>query len=121
MILEEMDLTEAQKSSFWPVYESYSNAVQYLDMEYIQLLRLAGDERRSEKKVEFLTESLLLNELQLAKTRKYYYRRFKKALNPTLAGKFMRIDNDFRTMIRLQMQRPVPGMITSLGRSPVSN
>ncbi|MEX2235609.1 MAG: Spy/CpxP family protein refolding chaperone [Cyclobacteriaceae bacterium] len=116
MILEQMSLTEAQKSAFWPVYESYSNAVQYLDMEYIRLINFSVDGKLSEKKSESLAENLLANELLLAKTRKQYFNKFKKALSPAQAGKFMQLDNNFRTMIRLQMQKNSPALTSSVNR-----
>ena len=116
MILEQMDLTEAEKSAFWPVYESYSNAIQYLDMEYIRLLNLTEGEKRSEKTSASLTESMLMNELLLAKTRKYYFKKFKKALSPRQASKFMLLDNSFRTMIRIQMQKDSPALVSSINR-----
>lgn len=116
MILEEMDLTEAEKAAFWPVYESYSNAVQYLDMECIRLLTYSDEEELSDKKSAELTEHLLMNELLLAKTRKQYFRKFKKALTAAQASRFMQLDNDFRTMIRLQMQKESPALVSSLDR-----
>src|SRR5688572_22713852 len=121
MILEEMHLTEAEKSSFWPVYESYSNAIQYLDMEYIRLLNLTEEEQMSDKKSASLTEHMLMNELLLAKTRKHYFRKFKKALSPTLASRFMQLDNNFRTMLRIQMQKESPALLTSINRLQQSN
>lgn len=120
MILNEMDLTEAEKASFWPVYESYSNAIQYLEMEYIRLMNLTDEERGSERKAALFTENMLLNELLLAKARKYYFKKFRKALGPALASRFMQLDSDFRTMIRLQMQKN-PTMITSLDRVFLKN
>lgn len=120
MILEEMDLTEAEKSSFWPVYESYSSAIQYLDLEYIRLANLA-EQHQSEKKSAALTENMLINELMLAKARKYYFRKFRKALSASQASRFMQIDSDFRTMIRLQMQKNPPPIVTSLNRIYLPN
>ena len=121
MILEEMDLTEAEKAAFWPVYQSYANAIQYLDMEYIRLLTYAEEETLTEKKSAALTESLLMNELLLAKTRKQYFRKFRKALTAAQAGRFMQLDNDFRTMIRLQMQKESPALVSSINRIQLRN
>lgn len=115
MILQQMDLTEAEKSAFWPVYESYANAIQYLDMEYIRLLNYTAEDL-TEKKAASLTENMLMNELLLAKTRKQYYRKFSKALTPAQAGKFMQIDHNFRTMLRIQMQKESPTLLSSLNR-----
>lgn len=115
VILEQMNLTEAEKSSFWPVYESYANAIQYLDMEYIRLQNLPQQDL-SEKKSASVTEHILMNELLLAKTRKQYYKKFRKALTPAQAAKFMQVDNNFRTMLRLQMQKESPSLVSSLSR-----
>lgn len=116
MILEKMDLTEAEKSAFWPVYESYSNAIQYLDMEYIRLLTFTPSGELTDKKSSSLTEHILLNELLLAKTRKQYFKKFKKALSPAQAGKFMQLDNNFRIMIRLQAQKDAPTLVSTTDR-----
>jgi hypothetical protein len=116
LILEQMNLTEAEKSAFWPVYENYANAIQYLDMEYIRLLNYTLAGGLSEKKSASLCEHLLTNDLLLAKTRKQYFKKFKKALTPAQAGRFMQLDNNFRTMIRLQMQKDSPALASSLNR-----
>lgn len=116
LVLEQLNLTEAEKASFWPVYESYANAIQYLDMEYIRLLTITDEKSLSEEKSASLTEHMLMNELLLAKTRKQYYKKFKKALSAAQAARFMQIDNNFRTMIRIQMQKESPALVTSINR-----
>jgi len=121
IILEQMNLTEAEKAAFWPVYESYSNAIQYLDMEYIRLLNYHEDQGLSEKKSAALTENMLMNELLLAKTRKQYFRKFKKALSATQASRFMQLDGEFRTMIRIQMQKDGPALVSSPNRIYLRN
>ena len=120
MMVKQMDLTEAEKSAFWPIYESYSNAIQYIDMEYIRLLTMR-DEDLSDKQATSLTEHMLMNELLLAKARKQYFRKFRKALTPALASRFMQLDNDFRTMLRIQMQKESPAVVTSLNRLYLRN
>lgn len=115
MVLQQMQLTEAEKSAFWPVYESYSNAIGYLEMEYIRLLNYSlKQEHLSDKKAAAICDNLLLNDLLLAKTRRQYFRKFKKALSPAQAGQFMQLDNDFRTMLRLQVQQESPAFVSSL-------
>lgn len=122
IILEQMNLSEAEKAAFWPVYESYANAIQYLDMEYIRLVSFANEEKDlTEKKSAALTENLLMNELLLAKTRKQYFRKFRKALSAAQAGRFMQLDNDFRSMIRLQVQKESPALVSSLNRIYLRN
>ena len=117
LILDQMNLTEAEKSSFWPVYESYSNAIQYLEMESLRLLSYAArDKGLSDKKAASLCEDLQLNDVLLARARRQYFRKFKKALSPAQAGRFMQLDNDFRTMLRLKIQQDSPAFVSSLNR-----
>lgn len=116
IILEQLDLTEAEKSAFWPVYESYSNAIQFLDMEYIRLMNYTSENGLKEKKLASLCEHMLESDLLLAKTRKQYYQKFKKALSPAQAGKFMQLDNDFRTLLRIEMQKETPAFVRSQER-----
>jgi hypothetical protein len=92
MVLSRMNFTEAEKSSFWPVYESYTNATQYLDMEYIRLLRLESDQTLSSREAASIADRLLLNDLLLAKT-----------------------------MLRVQMRSDSPGLLSSLDRVYFSN
>jgi hypothetical protein len=121
MVLSRMNFTEAEKSSFWPVYESYTNATQYLDMEYIRLLRLESDQTLSSREAASIADRLLLNDLLLAKTRRQYFRRFRKAIAPDRAAEFMKVDQDFRTMLRVQMRSDSPGLLSSLDRVYFSN
>lgn len=113
LILEEMNLTEAEKSAFWPVYESYASAIQFLDMDYLRLMSYTSEPGLKEKKLESLCEHLLENDLLLAKTRKQYYPKFKKALSAAQAGRFMQLDDDFRTLLRIEMQRQIPAYVSS--------
>jgi hypothetical protein len=117
MILEQMHLTEAEKSAFWPVYESYSNAIQYLEMESLRLLSYTvKDKSLTDKKAVSLCEDLLVNDVLLARARRQYFRKFKKALSPAQAGRFMQLDSNFRTMLRLQIQQESPAFVSSLNR-----
>jgi hypothetical protein len=117
MILDQMELTEAEKSAFWPIYESYSNAIQYLEIESLRLLGYTTKKSDvSDKKAAVACEDLLANDVLLAKVRRQYFKKFKKALSPAQAGRFMQLDNNFRTMLRLQIQRESPAFVSSLNR-----
>jgi hypothetical protein len=110
VVLNHMQLTEAQKAAFWPVYDRYSEAIRYLEMEYIQILRDYPKDFNDREKVAKLSGRLLQNDLMLAKVRKQYYRKFKKAISPFLASEFMQLDNSLRTMVRFELQRSIPSV-----------
>jgi hypothetical protein len=112
VILEYMDMTEAEKAAFWPVYESYYNAMQYTEMESIYLLSLyaKGLHTLSGQELDNLSTRILQDDLILAKTRKQYFKKFKKALSVRQATAFMQLDNEFRTMRRINIQKDSPTM-----------
>lgn len=115
LVLKFMSLTEAEKSAFWPIYDSYSNAIQYLEMEYIQILSdYAKDFKGLEAHdIERQSATLLKNEFEMARVRKQYYRKFSRALSPLKATEFMQLDNTLRTMLRLEVQKNPDPVIAS--------
>lgn len=110
MILTHMNLTNAEKSSFWPLYESYHSATQYLEIEYIYLFSNYVKKYHSLSPGEFdnLLTQILKNDFYMARIRRQYFKKFKKALSPEIASNFMHLDDTFRTMIRLDLQKSLP-------------
>ena len=102
-----MNFTEADKSSFWPVFESYNNATRYIELESIMLLKKYSDSDRkfSDAELEDMSQRILNNDLQLAKLRKQFYKRFREAVSLEQATAFFQIDTMFRSMMRLEAQR----------------
>lgn len=102
LVVEYFQLTEAEKAAFWPIYDSYTSATQYLEVEYIHLLSsyLKNNNSMSGEKLEDLSAQMLRNDVQMARVRRMYFRKFKRALSPMQASTFMQLDNTFRTMMR---------------------
>ena len=112
VVLEYMQLTEAEKSAFWPVYDSYNNATQYLELETIYLFASYSKNlgNYSGDKLADLSTRILRNDVTLARIRKQYFKKFKNALSAKQASAFMQLDNEFRTMIRIDTQKNSPSM-----------
>lgn len=107
VVLNYMQFTEAEKSSFWPVFDSYNNATRYFELESLMLLKKYADAstKISDRELEELSKRILQNDLQVAKIRKAFYKRFKEAVTPQQATAFFQIDTMFRSMMRLEAQR----------------
>jgi hypothetical protein len=105
VVLEYLQMTEAEKASFWPVYEGYHTAIRYLEMEYIYLnaTYINGFKNLSGNKLEELSSQILKNDFQLAKLRKIYFKKFKKAISPELASSFMQLDQTWRIRMREEL------------------
>jgi hypothetical protein len=107
VVLHHMNLSEAEKSSFWPVYESYSNATRYVELESVMILKKYSDGsgKFAAPELEDMSQRILKNDLLLAKVRKQFYKKFKQAVTAEKATAFFQIDTMFRSMMRLEAQR----------------
>lgn len=107
VVVNYMHFTEAEKSSFWPVFDSYNNATRYFELESLMLLKKYSDAsgQFSTRELEEMSQRILRNDLQLAKLRKSFYKKFKEAVTAEQATAFFQIDTMFRSMMRLEAQR----------------
>ncbi len=125
LVLEYMDLTEAEKASFWPVYDHYSLATKHLELECVYLMSsyARNFDELSPRELDDLLKRILRNDITLAKLRRVYFRKFKKALSAEQAVTFMQLDHTFRTMIRMNVKRGWPPMElvrgSLVGRNPI--
>lgn len=106
ILLDYLNLTEAEKAAFWPLYDDYYKQIRALEEESIKLLMLCSRSAISEKDLDHYSKRLLLNDLLLAKVRKQYYQKFKNAVSPARAAQFMQFDDSFRMMQRYEAQQP---------------
>jgi hypothetical protein len=102
LVLESLQMTEADKASFWPIYEHYHNAIRTVELEYIYTHQVYEREQHqaSGARLEELSGQILKNDLQLARLRKMYFKKFKKALSPQQASSFMLLDHNWRVVMR---------------------
>jgi len=105
-----MDLHEYEKAGFWEVYDSYSRAIEYLEIDYLRIITLYRQHSAdlSGQKEMALASYHLKNELMLAHVRKQYFKRFQRALSSTKAGEFMQLEHSMRTVFRLNVQTSYP-------------
>jgi hypothetical protein len=106
MVLDYMDLTEAEKASFWPLYESFSSAIRFMETETLQIISACNDTAYPLEKgdLERYSKKMLQNDLLLDRVRIQYYKKFSKALSPERATRFMQLDDNLRMMLRMDVQ-----------------
>ena len=110
-VLTAIGLTEFEKASFWPVYESYCKAKEYLELEYLNIMLLYSDYLNTSNGsyAQRLYRLLLNNDCELARIRSKYYKRICRALPTLKANAFMQMDNSFRAFIRDKVRgKPSP-------------
>ena len=106
-IQKDLHLEEYQKAPFWTVYESYSRAIEYLELEYFQVMALyehhSGD--LNDKQKQMLSRLLLKDDCYLAQVRRQYFKKFERVLSVSKASEFMQLDYSLRAACRLSLQK----------------
>jgi len=105
-----MQLSPEQASAFWPIYREYAKELSVLGDE-----RLAGVREYAEnfstmtdEEADRLARLRLDHEAKLTALKKKYYERFKKALSPVLAARFLQIENQLLAILDLQIASSLP-------------
>jgi hypothetical protein len=106
LVMEYLELSEAQKASFWPIYESFNQTIRYIEMETLEILESyhRTGKTMDSAELERLSKRVMLNDYLVAKVRKQYYRKFSKALNPDIATQFMQFDDTMRMVLRFDVK-----------------
>lgn len=105
LVLDNMELSEAEKACFWPMYESYTNSIEFVEGQSLVILaEYESDPVMNHRELEKLTRQLMDNDLYLAKHRKQFYRKLSKALSPEHATRFLALDDTLRQMLRLKIK-----------------
>lgn len=109
VVLDQMDLSEAEKASFWPIYESYTQAISAIETENLQIIVACNDKSAglSQSDIERYSRKQLQNDLLLDRVRLQYYKRLSKALSPEKASQFMQLDENLRMELRFDIQNRV--------------
>ena len=105
-----MQLSEADATIFWPIYEQYQMESSKIGNETAALIKeyVEGFETMTDSRAESLmTRTFDLRKRGLA-LRFNYYETVSKALSPIKAAKFMQIDNQLVTMLELQLTSNLP-------------
>lgn len=110
LMIDYMEIPQAQAAGFWNVYEDYEAARRQLAKDRILVLDdyVNNFATLSEEKADDLATKMLANTLSEAKLRKQYYTKFKKASTSIDAAKFLQLDAYIQNTIRLALQDELP-------------
>lgn len=112
IIKTNMSLTEQESARFWPVYREYrgeaqeiSDKIKDLVVRYAeQYQNLSGDAAYS-----LVAESFPL-QVELAKLKHKYLKRFAKVLPPMEAARAMQIENKIDALLMVELAADVPAV-----------
>ena len=110
IITETMEFTDTQAAIFWPIYGEFEKELEELNNNRIENIKdfaanydNMNDEKANElikKSFDFQSDRLTLNE--------EYYDKFAEALSPTVAAKFMQLQNQIQLVVDLSIAANLP-------------
>lgn len=102
-----LQLTDAEKPGFGPVYYAYCNAIEYLEVEYAQIVLLLENYRldHDNLKAQVFYKRMLRNDYLLARVRKQFFKKFCTVIPSAQASEFMRLDHSLRSAFRNSIQK----------------
>lgn len=110
LVAENMQLTEAEAKSFWPVYEDYQNELFLLQSRSIRLIKdFAGayKEMTDKDAKKLLDEYLTIEGLRL-KVRQAYLPKFRKVLPEKKVARYYQIENKIHAVVNYELAKEIP-------------
>ena len=110
ILTEVMGFTEAEDKVFWPIYRDYDAEMAKLGDERVALI--AEYAANYEKLTDQVADSLASKALNLERDRQAvkakYYERFKTALSPRTALRYLQVEHQLLLLIDLQISASLP-------------
>ena len=110
IITDAMEFTDKESEAFWPIYNEFEYELEKLANKRLENIKdfAANIENLDDKKADelinnsfkFLDERLSLN--------KKYYKKFAKALTPTVAAKYMQVEYDIQLILDIVISANLP-------------
>src|SRR5690242_8200880 len=110
-----MQLDSDQATKFWPIYKEFESDFAKIGDRSVTLVRTYGDnyDRMTNEMADRLATELLTIEQDRTDLKRQYYQKFKKALDPTIAARFLQVENLLENLVNLQVASQLPIMPSS--------
>ena len=109
-IAEVMQLTEAENTPFWTLYNEYQGKLYLVANKRIAIIKDYAEhfETLTDEKADELWLSSLSYVQEELKLSKQYYKKFKKIIPAGKAARFFQAENKIETMIDAQLALEIP-------------
>ena len=109
-IAEVMQLTEAESTPFWELYNEYQGKLYLVQNKRIAIIKDYAEhyETLSDEKADELWLSAMSHAQEVLKLEKQYYKKFKKILPAGKAARLFQAENKIETMIDAQLALEIP-------------
>lgn len=109
-IAEVMQLTDAESTTFWELYNEYQGKLYIVQNKRIAIINdfAKNYENLTNEKADELWVNTMKYKQEVLKLKKTYYAKFKKILPAGKAARFMHAENKIETMINAQLALEIP-------------
>ena len=114
-----MQLDAAQSAVFWPIYKQFEADLTKIGDRIASLVSDYADhyDEMTNEVADKLANELLSIEQQRNTLKREYYQKFKKALDPITAARFLQVENQLEKLVDLQIASQLPVVQSSRGEA----
>ncbi len=112
VVAEDLKLTDAEGTAFWPVYDVYQKELQAINQRLTATIRVYADAYNkgpvpNETAKKLLDESLAIDEAE-ARLKSTSAPKILAALPATKAARYIQIENKIRAVVRYELAAGIP-------------
>jgi hypothetical protein len=109
-VAEAMQLTEAESTVFWPLYNEYNAKVNVVQDKRVAIIKeyAKNFDNLTDLKADDLWTRAMQVKQELLKLQKSYYKKFKKILPAGKAARYFQTENKIETLIDAQLALEIP-------------
>ena len=112
LVASNMDLTDAEGKSFWPLYEAYQKELGQVNQRLAKAIKDYADAYKkgpipNDTAKNLLNEALAVEEAEL-KLKRSYAEKIGKVLPATKVARYIQIENKIRAVVRAELAQQIP-------------
>jgi hypothetical protein len=112
VVAANMELTESEAKTFWPIYEQYQKDLQKINQRIVALLESYADDFRGksltdDKAKKLIDEAVAIEQAESA-LKSAYAPKLSKALPVTKVVRYLQVENKIRAVVKYDLASGVP-------------
>ena len=112
LIAENLGLTDAESTTFWPVYEEYQKELEGINKRLVGAIQSYANEYNAKtltdaKAQELMNEALSIEEAEVA-LKKKYLQRLNGVIPAMKAVRYLQMENKIRALARYDLSTQIP-------------
>ena len=112
LVATNMELTEAEAKSFWPIYDAYQKDLQKINRRIAAVLDsytadMSGKTFTDDKAKKLIDEALAIEQAE-ADLKSNYAPKLSKTLPPVKVARYLQIENKIRAVVKYDLAQGVP-------------